>query len=34
MDLADMPAVTKPYTFTPFTPTLPNPLGDFHSFAG
>jgi Ferritin-like domain len=26
--------VTKPYTFTPFTPTVPNPLGDFHSFAG
>ena len=22
---------TKPYAFTPFTPTLPNPLGEFHS---
>jgi Ferritin-like domain len=26
--------VSKPYTFQPFTPTLPNPLGEFHSFAG
>jgi hypothetical protein len=26
--------VTKPYTFTPFTPTLPIALGEFHSFAG
>ncbi len=25
---------SKPYTFHPFTPTLPNPLGDFHSFNG
>jgi Ferritin-like domain len=25
---------TKPYTFTPFTPTLPGPLGEFHSFKG
>ncbi|MCW3004513.1 MAG: Ferritin-like domain [Conexibacter sp.] len=25
---------TKPYTFVPFTPTLPEPLGDFHSFVG
>lgn len=25
---------TKPYTFTPFTPTLPSPLGEFHSFKG
>ena len=25
---------TKPYQFRPFTPTLPNPLGAFHSFAG
>jgi len=25
---------TKPYTFEPFTPKLPNPLGEFHSFAG
>ena len=24
----------KPYTFQPFTPTLPNPLGEFHSFTG
>jgi Ferritin-like domain len=26
--------VTKPFQFVPFTPTLPTPLGDFHSFAG
>jgi Ferritin-like domain len=26
--------VTKPYKFEPFTPTLPSPLGEFHSFAG
>jgi Ferritin-like domain len=26
--------VTKPYSFVPFTPTLPNPLGEFHSFKG
>jgi hypothetical protein len=26
--------VSKPYSFQPFTPTLPNPLGEFHSFAG
>ncbi len=26
--------VTKPFAFVPFTPTLPTPLGDFHSFAG
>jgi Ferritin-like domain len=26
--------VTKPYKFEPFTPTLPNPLGEFHSFKG
>jgi hypothetical protein len=25
---------SKPYTFQPFTPTLPEPLGDFHSFKG
>ena len=25
---------TKAYAFKPFTPTLPNPLGAFHSFAG
>jgi len=25
---------SKPYTFEPFTPTLPNPLGEFHSFTG
>ncbi len=25
---------TKPYQFTPFTPKLPNPLGEFHSFKG
>jgi hypothetical protein len=25
---------SKPYTFQPFTPTLPNPLGEFHSFNG
>lgn len=25
---------TKPYTFKPFTPTLPQPLGNFHSFLG
>jgi hypothetical protein len=25
---------TKPYTFEPFTPTLPNPLGEFHSLKG
>ena len=25
---------TKPYKFEPFTPTLPAPLGEFHSFAG
>jgi Ferritin-like domain len=25
---------TKPYQFTPFTPKLPNPLGEFHSFNG
>jgi hypothetical protein len=25
---------TKPYTFVPFTPTLPNPLGEFHSLKG
>jgi hypothetical protein len=25
---------TKVYPFHPFTPKLPNPLGDFHSFAG
>jgi hypothetical protein len=25
---------TKPYEFKPFTPTLPNALGAFHSFAG
>jgi hypothetical protein len=24
----------KPYTFNPFTPTLPEPLGEFHSFIG
>ncbi len=26
--------VTKPYTFAPFTPTVPIDLGDFHGFAG
>jgi hypothetical protein len=25
---------TKPYHFKPFTPKLPEPLGEFHSFAG
>jgi hypothetical protein len=25
---------TKPYVFTPFTPTVPSALGDFHGFAG
>ena len=25
---------TKPYKFEPFTPTLPEPLGEFHSFLG
>jgi hypothetical protein len=25
---------SRPYTFEPFTPTLPNPLGEFHSFTG
>lgn len=25
---------TKPYPFVPFTPTLPNPLGEFHSLKG
>ena len=25
---------TKPYKFKPFTPTLPEPLGEFHSFLG
>jgi hypothetical protein len=25
---------TKPYTFEPFTPTLPNSLGEFHSLKG
>jgi hypothetical protein len=25
---------TKPYAFVPFIPTLPNPLGEFHSLAG
>ena len=25
---------SKAYTFEPFTPTLPNPLGEFHSFTG
>jgi hypothetical protein len=25
---------TKPYTFQPFAPTLPEPLGEFHSFLG
>ena len=25
---------SKPYTFQPFTPILPNPLGEFHSFKG
>jgi hypothetical protein len=26
--------VTKSFKFEPFTPTLPNPLGEFHSLAG
>jgi len=26
--------VTKPYSFVPFTPTLPIPLGEFHSLKG
>lgn len=26
--------VTKTYKFVPFTPTLPNPLGEFHSLKG
>jgi hypothetical protein len=26
--------VSKPYRFKPFTPRLPEPLGEFHSFAG
>jgi hypothetical protein len=26
--------VTKSYGFDPFTPKLPNPLGDFISFTG
>ena len=25
---------SKPYKFVPFTPTLPNPLGEFHSLQG
>ena len=25
---------TKPFQFVPFTPTLPSPLGEFHSFRG
>jgi Ferritin-like domain len=25
---------SKPYKFTPFTPALPNPLGEFHSLKG
>jgi hypothetical protein len=25
---------TKPYKFKPFTPTLPESLGEFHSFRG
>ncbi|HEY4426886.1 MAG TPA: ferritin-like domain-containing protein [Solirubrobacteraceae bacterium] len=25
---------SKPYKFAPFTPTLPEPLGEFHSFLG
>jgi hypothetical protein len=25
---------SKPYKFAPFTPTLPNPLGEFHSLKG
>jgi hypothetical protein len=25
---------TKPYSFVPFKPTLPNPLGEFHSLKG
>jgi hypothetical protein len=25
---------SKPYRFKPFTPTLPEPLGGFHSFLG
>jgi hypothetical protein len=24
----------RPYAFVPFTPTLPSPLGDFHSYTG
>ncbi len=26
--------VSKPYKFEPFTPKLPNPLGEFHSLKG
>jgi len=26
--------ITKPYKFEPFTPTLPGPLGEFHSLKG
>ena len=26
--------ISKPYQFNPFTPTLPSPLGEFHSFTG
>jgi hypothetical protein len=25
---------SKPYQFQPFTPILPEPLGEFHSFLG
>ena len=25
---------SKPYAFQPFTPQLPEPLGEFHSFVG
>jgi hypothetical protein len=25
---------SKPFAFVPFTPTLPSPLGEFHSFKG